>query len=68
MATPPDEPLTVTVEQACRLLGVGRTNGYELAKRGELPGAVRIGRRIVVSRVALERLLGIEAPNEGEGQ
>jgi excisionase family DNA binding protein len=65
MATQPREPLTVTVEEACRLLGLGRTNGYELAKRGELPGAIRIGRRIVVSRPVLERILGVHTDQGG---
>lgn len=60
MTTPVFEPLTVTVEEACLLLGLGRTSGYALAKRGELPGAIRLGRRIVVSKAQLERALGID--------
>jgi excisionase family DNA binding protein len=56
------ERLTLTVEEACRLLGVGRTVGYELARRGELPGVIRLGRRFVVSRPALEKALGITQP------
>ena len=56
------ERLTLTVEEACRLLGVGRTVGYELARRGELPGVLRLGRRLVVSRPALERALGVQRP------
>ena len=60
MRPTPPERLTLTVEEACRLLGVGRTVGYELARRGELPGVLRLGRRLVVSRPALERALGIE--------
>ena len=56
------EPLTITVEEACRLYGIGRTLGYELARRGELPGAIRLGRRLLVSRPALERALGLDSP------
>lgn len=67
MAPTTTERLTVTVEEACRLLGVGRTLGYELARRGELPGAIRIGRRIVVSRPALERALGVEQARQAGG-
>ena len=37
-------------------LRVGRNSAYEAARRGELP-AVRIGRRLLVPRLALERLL-----------
>jgi excisionase family DNA binding protein len=59
MKTTPVEPLTVSVEEACLLLGLGRTSGYVLAKRGDLPGAIRLGRRIRVSRAMLEQALGI---------
>lgn len=48
------QSLTVNVPTAARLLGISRGYAFELAKRGELPGAIRIGGRIVVSR---ERLL-----------
>jgi excisionase family DNA binding protein len=47
--------LTISVEEAARLLGISRGLAYDLARRGELPGAVRLGeKRIVVSRAALE--------------
>ena len=53
-----DAPATITVEAAARRLGIGRQLAYELARRGELPGARRLGpRRIVVSRKALENFL-----------
>lgn len=38
---------TITVSEAARLLGVGRTAAYEAARRGELPTR-RLGRRLVV--------------------
>lgn len=62
MQPTPTDRLTLTVEEACRLLGVGRTVGYELARRGELPGVLRLGRRLVVSRPALEQALGLQRP------
>lgn len=52
----PAERQTLTVEEAARVLGISRSSAYEAARRGELP-IVRIGRRYVVPRVALERLL-----------
>ena len=52
--------VTLSVEEAGRWLGVGRSLAYELARRGELPGVLRLGRRLVVSRPALERALGME--------
>lgn len=51
------KPETLTVEEAAKLLRIGRNSAYEAARRGELP-VVRIGRRLLVPRVALERLLG----------
>src|SRR5215218_11469955 len=48
---------TLTVEEAGKLLGVGRGLAYELAERGEIP-ALRLGRRLVVPRARLMALLG----------
>ena len=50
------ERQTLTVEEAARVLGISRSSAYEAVRRGELP-TVRIGRRYVVPRVALERML-----------
>ena len=50
------ERLTLSVEEAGRLLGISRALAYELVARGELP-SLRLGRRIVVPRRALERLV-----------
>jgi excisionase family DNA binding protein len=52
-----DGCLTWTVTEAARLLGISRASAYEAAHRGELPVRV-IGRRMLVPRVALLRLLG----------
>lgn len=52
-----DSRLTWTVTEAAQLLGISRASAYEAAHRGELPVRV-IGRRILVPRVALLRLLG----------
>ena len=50
---------TVSIEEACRRLGVGRTLGYELARSGTFPVRVlKIGRLYRVPRAELERLLG----------
>jgi excisionase family DNA binding protein len=48
---------TVTVEEAAQMLGVSRSSAYECVRRGELR-ALRLGRRLVVPRSALEELLG----------
>jgi excisionase family DNA binding protein len=51
-----DGRLTWTVTEAAHLLGISRASAYEAAHRGELPVRV-IGRRMLVPRVALLRLL-----------
>jgi excisionase family DNA binding protein len=48
---------TYTIEQAAQLLGIGRSLAYELAEEGTLPGVKRLGRRYLVSRVALDTWL-----------
>ncbi len=50
------ERQTYTVPEAAKILGIGRTAAYQAVKTGEIP-AVRIGRRLLVPVMALERLL-----------
>jgi excisionase family DNA binding protein len=47
---------TLTIEEAARVLGIGRNSAYEAARRGEIP-TIKIGRRLVVPRAALDRIL-----------
>lgn len=51
---------TITVEEAGRILGVGRSAAYAAARSGDLPGVIRIGRKLRVSVSALRHLLGEE--------
>jgi excisionase family DNA binding protein len=48
---------TLTVPEAAKVLGIGRNQAYEAARRRQLP-TIRIGKRLLVPRAALERLLG----------
>jgi len=48
------DTLTMTVEEAGKLLGIGRSSAYGAIRRGELP-FLKIGRRILVPRSALFR-------------
>ncbi len=57
----PVPSLTVNVPDAAKMIGISRGYAFELARRGELPGALRIGGRIVVSRRILERALNGES-------
>jgi excisionase family DNA binding protein len=52
-----NQPLTLTVEQTAKLLGIGRSTAYELVRTGDIP-SLRLGRRIVVPRQSLADLLG----------
>jgi excisionase family DNA binding protein len=51
-----NECLTYSVPEAGRLLGYSRNTAYEAASRGQLP-TIRLGRKIRVPKVALQRLL-----------
>jgi excisionase family DNA binding protein len=50
------EKLIFSVEEAGKLLGLSRPTAYKLAKSGEIP-TLKLGRKIVVSKVQLDRLL-----------
>ena len=50
---------TYTVEEAAHLLGLGRNATYEAAKSGAIP-TIRIGKRILVPKAALDRMLSGE--------
>ena len=50
------ERLTLTVEESAHLLGISRGLAYQLARSGRLP-ALRFGRRLLIPRAALERIL-----------
>ena len=47
---------TLTVEEAAAVLGIGRNSAYQAVASGQLP-VIRIGRRLLLPRAALERLL-----------
>ena len=52
-----EDRVTITVEEAGRLIGVRRSAAYEAARRGELPTR-RVGRRLLVPVPAFRRWLG----------
>jgi excisionase family DNA binding protein len=48
---------TLTIEEAgMKVLGLSRDASYKAARNGELP-TIRVGRRLLVPRAALEKLL-----------
>ena len=56
MTTAEDDRLVLTMTEAAQLLKIGRSCAYEAVRNGQLP-VIRMGRRILVPRAALERLL-----------
>jgi len=58
-------PLTLSVEEAARILGISRGLGYELARSGRIP-VLRLGKRLVVPRAQLMAMLG-ERDKAGSG-
>ena len=47
---------TYTVDEAAEILGVSRNSAYQAVHAGELP-AVKIGKRLLVPRIAFEKML-----------
>lgn len=54
-----NQPLTITVEQAAQVLGIGRSTAYELVRSGEI-ACIRLRRRIVVPVAHLAERLGVD--------
>lgn len=52
-------PATTTIVEAAKRLRIGRNQAYEAAHRGELP-VIKIGKRLLVPTIALDRLLSGE--------
>lgn len=52
-------PLTLTVEEAGALLGLGRSSAYRAVARGDIP-TIRLGRRLLVPSARLLALVGVE--------
>lgn len=53
---PTPHPLTLTVEQAAKVLGISRSTAYELVHTGDIP-SLRLGRRIVVPTAQMAECL-----------
>lgn len=50
------EPLLLTVPEAAKVLRIGRNLAYQLIRCGQLP-AIQLGRKLLVPRHALTRML-----------
>ena len=51
---------TYTLIEAAKLLGIGRNQAYEAAKRGDIPTIPGMGKRRIVPKAKFDRLLAGE--------
>ena len=56
MMKPPAEPLCLKVNEAARMIGVGRTKLYELIASGDVE-AVKLGKSTRIVTASLHRLI-----------
>ena len=56
---PGNPPLLLSVPEAARLLGVGTTFCWEMVRSGRLE-VIRLGRRVLVPRGAVEKIARVE--------
>ena len=61
-----NEALVMSIPAAGKLLNLSRPTMYKLAKAGKLP-ILRLGRKLVIPRAALERMLAeVKPANAGQ--
>ena len=59
-----EDRLCLSIPETARMLGISRGLAYELARSGQIP-VLRLGKRLLVPKIALERMLGqTETPGD----
>ncbi len=59
---PEESKRTIGIEDFARLIGISKNSAYTAANAGTLPvPVIRIGRRMLISRAAVEELLARRA-------
>jgi excisionase family DNA binding protein len=48
--------LCITVPEAAKMLGISRNFAYQLVREGKIP-SIRLGKRILIPKIALEEML-----------
>lgn len=61
------ERMCLSIPEAGRMLGVSRNFAYELARQGKLP-VIQLGKRKLIPKIRLEKMLGGEESHEGSHQ
>jgi excisionase family DNA binding protein len=57
------ERMTYSMEEVARLLGIGRNQAYQAAKRGDFP-VIKVGKRLLAPKPALDRMLMLNGGGE----
>jgi len=65
MMSDQNQVLTLTVGACAQALGISKNNAYALIHEGQIP-ALRLGRRLMIPRAALMRLLDEAGQDKGE--
>lgn len=60
------ERITMTVDQAAEMIGLGRNAAYEAVRRGDIP-SVRIGGRIFVPVATFRKMFGLDVRQNETG-
>ena len=61
------ERLTLTVQEAAEMLGLSRNSAYQGIATGEIPH-VKVGKRILIPRLAFQKMLdGTDNKPESQG-
>lgn len=58
-------PRLISIKEAHRQLGIGRTTFYHLRESGELTGVCRIGGRALISQAAIEEFVARRLDSDG---
>lgn len=58
---------TFTIPEAAKILGIGRTAAYDAARTGQIP-VIKIGKRLLVPKTALDRMLSEAGCPQAEGR
>lgn len=66
MITEEREMATMTVEECAKYLRLSRAATYDGCANGSIP-SVRVGRRILIPRVAIDRMLNDAGRKAGQG-
>ncbi|MBM4463463.1 MAG: helix-turn-helix domain-containing protein [Chloroflexi bacterium] len=59
------EKLTLNMREVARVLGLSKSSVFAAVHRGEIPH-IRVGKRILIPKAALERMLSEAAKPRGE--